>query len=427
LVNPLLGGIAILLAYALIRRLYNREIADLVVLLLASSPWLVFLSASLMPHPLTLVCSLLGLLGVERARETSSIGWAGVSGASFGVLLHVRPLEAVSVSAAASLWWLVGGWRKLRLAALATALVTGLAMAGLFLAYNKALTGNALLVPINKYFDNVYYPGANRLGFGPDVGNFGWTGLDALPGHGPIDVVMNTNQNLYLLNFELFGWACGSLLFVFLLLGWGRVRDDGLMWALIFAVWAAMSLYWFSGGPDFGARYWYQMILPLAVLTARGARVFAERSREAAASSAAEGWGDRIWAFVALASLLGFVNLLPWRSLDKYHHYRGVRPDIRKLERQYNFGRSLVLIRGPRWPDYASAFTFNPPTFEPDVPGPIFARELGPESIERLRNYYRDRPVWIVAGPSVTGAAAKIVLGPIPPGQPHRPQEHGQR
>jgi len=47
---------------------------------------------------------------------------------------------------------------------------------------------------------------------GRDVGDFGWTGLDALPDQGSIDVVMNTNQNLYLMNFDLLGWISGSLL-----------------------------------------------------------------------------------------------------------------------------------------------------------------------------------------------------------------------
>jgi hypothetical protein len=411
LVNPLLGGLAILLSHALVRRLYGGKVADAVALLMAASPWLLFLSASLMPHALSLVLSLIGLVGVERAREKGSIGWAAASGLSFGALVHVRVLEAILVAAVAGLWWLSAGWRKLRLPALATACVAGLLMTGLFLSYNKALTGDAMLPPVNKFFNQSYYQGANRLGFGRDVGNVGWTGLDALPGHGPIDVVMNTNQNLYLLNFELFGWACGSLVFAFLLLAWRHLRSDGLMWGWVFATVGGMSLYWFSGGPDFGPRYWYQMILPVTVLTVRGAQGLAERL---AANDVSRPASQRVWAFVVLASLLGLVNVIPWRSLDKYHHYRGMRPDIRRLERDYHFGQSLVLVRGPSWPDYASAFSFNPPTFDRNAPGPIYARELGPESNDRLRNYYASRPLWIVDGPAQTGKGFAVVEGPLP-------------
>jgi hypothetical protein len=409
LVNPLLGGIAILLTHSLIRRLYDQEVANAAVLLLAGSPWFLFLSASYMPHALALVCALACLLAVAHARENGSIVWATLAGFSVGLLLHTRALEAVVIAAVAGVWWLGAGWKKLRLKAGLTTCFVGLCMAGLYLAYNKALTGNALEVPINRYTDAKFYKGANRLGFGPDVGNFGWRGLDALPGHGPVDVVMNTNQDLYLVNFEMFGWACGSLLFVFLLLVWGGVRGNELMWALVFVTWAAMSLYWFSGGPDFGARYWYQMIVPLTVLTVRGAQAVARRLKSEGATLAGS---LRVWAFVALATLFGLANLLPWRSLDKYHNYRGVRPDVRKLEREYHFGRSLVFVRGPAWPDYASAFPFNPPTFERNAPGAIFVRELGPDSDQRLRAYYADRPVWIIAGQSEGHGGLVVVAGP---------------
>jgi len=409
LVNPLLGGVAVLLAHRLVQQLYERDVADGVALLLAGSPWLLFLSASYMPHPTAVLCLLVALLGVQHARETGSLVWGVISGLALGALLHVRPLEAVAVAFVAGLWWLSAGWRKLRFAALLVAALAGLMMTGLFLLYNRTLTGDPLLVPLTKFTDQTYYPGSNRLGFGPDIGNWGWTGLDALPGHGPIDVFMNTSQNLYLMNFELFGWASGSLLLVFLAFVCRRLREDGMMWGLLLILWAAMSLYWFSGGPDFGPRYWYPMILPAAVLTVRGARALIERLRASGLSSADS---QRVWAFVALASLLGVVNLLPWRSLDKYHNYRGVRADIRWLEGKHHFGHSLVLVRGPEWPDYASAFPFNPATFNREAPGPIYARELGPTSTERLRNYYEDRPVWVLAGPTETGNGFQVVERP---------------
>lgn len=422
LINPLLGGIAILLAHALVRRLYSADVADGTVLLLAGSPWLLFLSASLMSHPLTLALSALGLLGVVRARNEGSVIWGCLAGLAIGAMLHVRPLDAAILAVVAGIWWLSAGWSRLRLGPLAAAVVAGVAMTLLFLAYNRAVSGDPFYPPINKFTDTQYYPGANRIGFGKDVGNLGWTELDPLPGHGARDVFVNTNINLYLLNFELFGWPCGSLVFVFLLLAWRRVLDDALLWGFLAALWAGLSLYWFSGGPDYGPRYWYQMILPCAVLTIRGAQEFAARWASAAASRREEGVtsssvagaaASKVWAFVLLASLIGSVNLVTWRSLDKYYYYRGMRADIRGLQPQ--FGRSLVFVRGRQFPDYAAAFPFNPPSLGRDAQGPIFAHDLGPESRARLEAYYADRPVWIVAGPSETGGAFRIVAGPLPP------------
>ncbi len=421
LVNPVLGAMAILLAYTFVRRLYGDSVAEGTVLLLATSPWFLVMSATMMGHPVSLVFTLAALLGVQRARETGSIGAASLAGFCFGALADTRPLEALVVGVVAGLWWLGAGWKQLRLAAVAGATIVGLATVGLQFAYNKALTGDPRVLPFEKMVDYYTYKGANRLGFGRDVGNFGWTHLDPLPGHGPIDIAVNTNQNLFMVNFEMFGWACGSLLFVFLLFVWRHWRDDALMWSILFSIWAGMSFYWFSGGPDFGARYWYQMILPLVVLTVRGAQDFSARWLQAREETPAAGAPHRVWALVALASMLGCVNLLPWRALDKYKDYRGVSGEVRRLAAEYHFGRSLVFVRGegprPPWAssEYASAFSLNPLTLDRDTPGPIYARDLGAESRARLRSYYPDRPIWVLETPQATGSGFRVVEGPIPP------------
>lgn len=414
LVNPLLGGLGILLAHALVARLHHRKMADGVALLLAGSPWLLWMSASLMPHAASLVLFLLVTLGAVWAAEPGAVGWGLLTGLSCGALLHVRPLEAVVAALVAGSWWLARGWAKMRVLAVAATLAGGTAMTVLFLAYNRYVTGDPSYTPLNGLFDRVYYVGSNRLGFGADIGNWGWPGLDALPGHGPIDVFMNTNQNLHLLQFELFGWSCGSLLPVFLLALWGPKRQDALMWGWLAAVWAAMSLYWFSGGSDFGARYWYAMILPCAVLTIRGAQGLASRML---GSELPPHVASKVWALVVLASLSGTVNFLMWRGLDKYLHYRGTRAGIDALAVRHEFGRSLVLIRGEPWPDYGSVFPSNPPGIDRGAPGPIYALEKDPASLALLREHYSDRRVWIVAGPTVTGEGFRVVVGPILPGE----------
>lgn len=277
LVNPLLGGLAILLAHALVRRLYQRKVADGVALLLAASPWLLWMSANLMMHAASLVLFLVAVLAVVHAAQRGTIGWGLLSGLACGALLNTRPLEAIVAALVGGGWWLARGWARIRIPALGAAVAGGSGMTLLFLAYNRYVTGDPFYVPLNGLFDRMYYVGSNRLGFGADIGNWGWTGLDALPGHGPIDVFMNTNQNLHLMQSDLFGWAVGSLWLVFLLALWGPKRSDAIMWGWLAAIWAAMSLYWFSGGSDFGARYWYAMILPCVVLTVRGAQGLAWR------------------------------------------------------------------------------------------------------------------------------------------------------
>lgn len=302
-------------------------------------------------------------------------------------------------------------------------------MAALFLAYNKALTGDAFHAPVNKFFDTTTYPGSNRLGFGADIGNWAasWRNMDALEGHGPIDVLMNSNQNLYMINFELYGWACGSLLLVWLLFVWRKWRREAVMWGLLLGLFLVLNLYWFGGGPDFGARYWYLMILPCVVLTLRGAQELAARPQEhpAGVADGEPQAASRAWAFVALATLIGVVNLAPWRAVDKYPSYRGITTDIRRLARENNFGSALVFVRGPEWPDYHSAFALNPPRL--DAPGgaeadtPIFARDLGRPANDKLRASFPNRPVWIISTPAAGKRGTWTLIGPLAPGEPLPP------
>lgn len=418
LVNPILAGAAVLIIHQLVRRLYSRNIADGTVVLLALSPWLLFMSANFLPHTTSLLLLSLGLLGIYRARDDGSLLWAAIAGLAFGAMLHVRALEAAVAVVGAMGVWFAHGRKKIRLAALAAAALPGLFMVLLLLAYNRTLLGNPFEAPVNRYFDLTVRPGANRIGFGKDIG-FGWDGLHVLPGHGLVDVVFNSNQNLYMLHFEQFGWAGGSLLLVLLLFLLGKWRRDACMWVVLFAQWAAMSLYWFSGGPDYGARYWYLMILPCAVLTIRGALELDTLAKARLGRGLA---GSRIWFFIAAATLIGTVQVTVWRALDKYPNYRGMRPDMRALSREQNFGRSLVFVQGSALPGYSSAFYLNPPRYDREFArtysGPIYAFDRGPESRELLRNYYKDRPLWIVRTWPIVKNRLVVVAGPVAPGEP---------
>ncbi|MGH9174647.1 MAG: ArnT family glycosyltransferase, partial [Vicinamibacterales bacterium] len=207
LVNPMLAGVNLLLAYTLLRELYPMRTARLAVLLLAVSPWYVFLGMSFMTHMFALTCALLATLGVARARRTGNTAWTWGGGLALGAISMIRPLEAVAVAGLLGLWAIGVGGTRLRIAAtsglVAGALITG----GLGLLYNRALTGQPLQFPINAYTDQLFGPNTNAYGFGPDRG-MGWA-FDPYPGHAPLDALINTNLNVSTLNTELFGWSIG--------------------------------------------------------------------------------------------------------------------------------------------------------------------------------------------------------------------------
>ena len=409
LVNPVIGGLCVLIAHLLVRRLYGWRVAHAVVFLLALSPWFLVMSANHMSHSATLLWILLGWLALERARVTQAIGWALVAGCCLGALFLTRPIDGLITGGVLGLSALGLGARRLAMRALASFVFGAVAVGGLIFPYNLVLTGDPLYTPHSKWTDERFYPGADRIGFGPDIGNVGWDHLDPFPGHGVVDVVINLNKNLYQTHFELFGWMFGSLFFVLLLLVWREIRGpDRLPLALVLATAGGLSPFWFSGGPDFGARYWYPMLLPLTVLTVRGVEAV---QRRLAAHHGPTG-SLRVSAFIAAATLAGALNVVPWKAITKYHRYRGMSADVARLATANEFGRSLVFVRVEDTEgrhildttDYAAAFVWNPPTLDPDSKDPIYAFDAGDEHRLVVQSAFPGRHVWFVGRMGTPGS-----------------------
>jgi hypothetical protein len=408
LVNPVLNGVNVVLAYMLLRSVYGLRTARLATLLLVVSPWFVFLGMSLMPHAATLALALIGALGVEWSRRTGRAWYALVGGAAVGFAAIVRQLDGLVIALVLGLWAIGLGGRRISLTATA-ALVAGTGLvAALTLPYNAMFTGHALAFPVMTYTDQHFGVNSNAYGFGPDRG-LGWA-LDPNPGHSPLDGAINSNLNATALNVELFGWGVGSLVLTGVLLLKGRIaRADRAMLAVIVAVIGAYFLNYFSGGPDFGARYWYLVIVPAVVLTARGVGSLGVLLDAAGP----RGFGEtRALAAVAALTCGAIVAFMPWRALDKYHHYLGMRPDVRQMAQARHFGRSLVLVRGVEHPDYSSAATYNPLDLRANAP--IYAHDVSDSVQHALLEAYADRDVWILDGPTRTGAGYRVVEGPVP-------------
>ncbi len=410
LVNPVLAGITVLVAHRLVRLLFSRSTAHLSVCLLALSPWFIFTSASFMGHAFALMLGLVALLAVELDRQRRASRWAAMAGVAIGVLFLTRPIEALFVGTIAALWMLGMGGSRVRLRSLLAYAVLAAGVAAMVFPYNAALTGKATYAPHMMWTDRTWGAGVDRLGFGPHIGIPAWTNIDPIPGHGVIDVVLNTNKNLFMANVELFGWACGSLLLV--LLGVPlirRRRPDWLLILLVLLVVVGHSAYWFSGGPDFGPRYWYQAILPLVVLTVRGAEALG--SRMSIGHAAAR---YRVAAFVAAATVSAAVTILPWRSLTKHYRYRDVGGAIRTLAQQHGFHHALVFVHTPDRAVYQSAFNLNPPTLADSAT--IYAFDAGRANRERVVGHFRDRPVWVIGPRSETDPTLGVLAGPLPAG-----------
>ena len=403
LVNPLLSGVCILCMYALVRRLDAPRTARLATLLLATSPWFLFLGMSLMTHSATLACALAAALGVAVARERRAAWPAAAAGIGVGIIGLIRPLEGLAVAVVLGLWSLTAAHRLFRLLPSVTLTAVTVAVSALALPYNAALTGSPGRFPIMMYVDRYYAPGANDMGFGPTRG-MGWGGLDPWPGHGLRDVLLNSLLNGAALNLELFGWATGSLLALVTLICSRRLRR--LDWALLGVVALVVGLhafYWFGGGPDFAARYWYLVIAPCVLLTARAPAALLGLETPAATRG--------VVAMLAL-SAAALLTWVPWRSVEKYHHFRNMSAAMRTFAAAHPMDSSLVLVRGRRHPDYHEAALENPLDLT-DRARAIYAWDRSAEVRRDVVAAYPDRPIYIVDGPTITGAGFRVVAGPL--------------
>jgi hypothetical protein len=364
------------------------------------------MAMNLMPHTATLTGALVAAVAVAHLRRDPRLRWAVLGGIGVGMVGLIRPLEGAAVGILLGLWALGARGKRFRLAPAAALTMASLGTGALILPYNRYLTGSATTFPIMAYTDALYGPGRNDLGFGPNRG-MGWPGLDPLPGHGPADVAINANFNLFQINTELLGWGTGSLLVLLVWLASRRLhRPDWMMLAIIAVVTGLHSFYYFSGGPDFGARYWYLVIIPCLALTARGIEYL-----EGEAERAVSGGAPRVLAGAGVLAAVTLLVFIPWRALDKYYHYRGMRPDIRRIAAAHPLQDGIVLIRGKRHPDYASAMAYNP--VDVATPRPLYAWDRSPAIRRELAAAYPGRAFWIVDGPTVTGNGYRLVAGPL--------------
>ncbi|MEP7344903.1 MAG: hypothetical protein ABI877_06545 [Gemmatimonadaceae bacterium] len=409
LVNPLIAGATVRIAHGVVRRMTDRGTANVTTALLVLSPWLLFMSGEFMPHPLAALLSVIALYGCERmSRERWIDRWLVVAGGSLGALALVRPLDAALMATllVARIFTTSRVWQHAVTRIAVVGAVSAL-LAAIVLPYNKALTGSATYTPQMMWTDRRWGVGTDRLGFGPDIGIRAWDNIDPLPGHALPDVVMNLNKNLFVTQTDLLGWGIGSLALVLLLIVWKRSEDRRAIWLGYFTLFVAgYSAYWFSGGPDLGARYWYPALLSLVVLTVLGAR-------RLASAWPLPNAGFRLGVTVLVLSLGAWVAFVPSQGIRKYHGYRGITGRIRFLADSARLDGALVFVRSPDREDYQQAFSLN--SIPLDRSANVYAADAGAASREAVRARFPQRPVWVITRLR-SATTLELTPGPIGPG-----------
>ncbi|MDH4130937.1 MAG: hypothetical protein OEV95_03940, partial [Gemmatimonadota bacterium] len=138
LVNPVFAGLNVALAAPALGAVTDRRTGRLGALLLAVSPWHLFLGMSFLTHTFTLTCTLLAVVMVARSRSTGAMGWMLAGGGLTGLVSLIRPLEGLAVAMALGLWSLRGPTLVARLLKGAVFTAGAMVVGAVTLPYNAA-------------------------------------------------------------------------------------------------------------------------------------------------------------------------------------------------------------------------------------------------------------------------------------------------
>ena len=435
LVNPLLAALSVALLYQLALALKPRQsdaawplvaprpatrhspAALLSAVLLATSPFFLVMSGSLMAHAAELLWATLFMLAWSRALDGGLANhatrrWAAVAGLALGALFLTRQFTALTIGL--SFGATLGAMHFLKcvaplrpaviqgpeerathfrkcIARVSLALLTALPLLLTLPLYQWAVTGDA------RTDSRLLYWPYDRVGFGPGVGEpqnaFTMTPTDANPaitwytdptqpprGHTPARGLYNLGRNFEALENTLFGWPPLTTL-VFVWLAFLLRRPSALDWLLLLVILAVAGGYvaYWASGIAYGPRYFYAALPALVILTARGVTAFLSIDGR-----------FRLLTIIIPLLLLGY-NLyhLPGH-IAAYQGYNFVSAaGLRSVEAVAQ-PPALVFVSASEadWWEYGAFFSGNTPWLDGPI---IYARDLDPAENARLRAHFPDR------------------------------------
>ena len=205
LVNPLCGAIAVAAAYRFVRLAYDDATARATALLMAVSPFFVFMAAGYQIHTPALAALSLALAALPSWRDAptrrrAACASAVAIGLALGALVAIRPLDgalAALVIGAFQVAHAARGGGRGRWISIAVQGVAGAVPVALLLLANAKSTGHPLLFGYNVMW------GPRNFGFGTTP--FG----DA---HTPVRALVLLSENLMRLDVYLFEWPVPAVL-----------------------------------------------------------------------------------------------------------------------------------------------------------------------------------------------------------------------
>jgi len=378
LVAPLLGGVYVLLLYIAGRELQSPALGLTAATLAVISPITRLIFASTLSHAFAATLVLGALVMALRAQRGRTAFDASCAGVALGLAFGVRPLTAVAVAVPL----LVMAIRPrqspntpARVPITVAAFAAGFAVAAMpTLVANLLITGDALSFPYSLAHGSMY--GAANIPFGlrnldalvasSGAAVFGW-GWSLL--HGPWILALTFAPALVPLIAK-------------------RARtSDWLLAATVASVLVAYIGTRGNGLHGFGPRYYFEVLAPFFLLTARGFFVLAGLGER---TPRVERMGPVVAAFGLFSALcLPAGAILPFR-LSLYQGYNGVDGGLERQLEVVAPERALIVLPSGEWQGWAAASRVN--DFRPGAPLVFIQADADDPAVAEIAG---DRPVFL--------------------------------
>ena len=326
LVNPVLGGIGVVLVYLVARGLYGVGTARAAAVLWAVSAWVMFMSATYMNH-VGAVTFALAAWAVLWAYPAPGARRFAAAGLLIGFATATRPLDGAAAALPVLIW--IASEKRWR--GILPFMLGGLPVALAWGFLNWRLHGH----PLTMGYTAVWGPEL-RLGFHVDPWGDPFTPLVALS---------NAAVAIRRLHIYMYEWPVPALLLlaVWALAARHRSRSDLVVAVGLVAAPLLYFFYWHSGY-HLGPRFYYAAAPMLVIGLARAWRWAWVLSKRA--GSALLRWDVALVTAALVVLVWGWVGLFPAR-VDVYRH--GLRTFKLHPERQLEelgVKQALVIMPG---------------------------------------------------------------------------------
>jgi len=370
LINPLLGGLLLIVIGALGTELFGRKVGRLAALLALASPFLLIINGTHLSHTST-ACLMTGCIwAVLRLLRTSHSGYGLLAGLLFFAAFLDRPATAFFCGAVTGLMVLVR-W-KTALAAWKGVILAGiLAVAALGVSnwYNAKITGTK-----------------GKAGHEIGLRNFGKYGLGKISNevrHSPTKAVRQTIARTAALQEMVNGWPIGviAIMLIPLILGRMNLWDA---WLFLFpAVLLLFYMFFWYYEEFWPGRYIFSAIPMMIISASRGIMLLAERSQNDRRAL------KQFPTFLVVWGLLYAAAVAIPHQLSRYDaHYGDVEPLLPEytasLTNAVVFVKKHSTLENGENDFYTVGWMCNDLALTNDV---IYARDLGARNPELMQRY----------------------------------------